>query len=385
MKYSTDGRYIATGGNTSNDGNVYMYDSQTGALVHTFFRDSIDYYQIWGLDFAKNWIAFSKDSINGSYPYIHIIDINNFNLIKKVKGSDFKFSKNGKFLLCVSKGPQINIYNTDTWELLYTNGIDGCYFSLAISPDGSAFAVGMDYDGSYCNNPARIEIYKGTNWQDRSTIVAQKKFSTFYDLRFSNDGKYLAAASYNDSIRVYNVEDNSLYKSYLFYQSPVVAFSNDDKYLVTYNDVDIKIGIWDFQSCSSVYIYPKGGTQRSIDISPDNNNIAVVRCPSGIIVYNAQWNPSSVLENLIQISQSIIYPNPINGNANIEFLLLKPFQLSVQIFNSASDPLITIFSGFMESGNKSFIWNTAGLPSGMYFCRVSASGAASTIQVLIQH
>ncbi|MCX6155842.1 MAG: hypothetical protein NT007_16980 [Candidatus Kapabacteria bacterium] len=39
VNYSTDGRYIATGGS---DGNVLLYDAQNGAFVYTFQKDSDD-------------------------------------------------------------------------------------------------------------------------------------------------------------------------------------------------------------------------------------------------------------------------------------------------------------------------------------------------------
>ncbi len=70
------------------------------------------------------------------------------------------------------------------------------------------------------------------------------------------------------------------------------------------------------------------------------------------------------------------YPNPFNPTTVIRYSLPEASQTKLTIFNLLGQPIITLFNGEAQAGDHSVGWNAEGIPSGVYFCRLDASGLA---------
>lgn len=77
------------------------------------------------------------------------------------------------------------------------------------------------------------------------------------------------------------------------------------------------------------------------------------------------------------------YPNPFNPETKINYSLNWPAIVKAEIFNVLGELIETIQDGYQPSGYHSVIWNAAGFPSGLYFCRISAGSADKTIKMLL--
>lgn len=72
------------------------------------------------------------------------------------------------------------------------------------------------------------------------------------------------------------------------------------------------------------------------------------------------------------------YPNPFNPDTRIDFTLLKPTFVTLEIFNTLGQKVTTLKSGQMAPGNHEVTWNgrnSAGIPvsAGLYFYRLKTA------------
>jgi hypothetical protein len=69
------------------------------------------------------------------------------------------------------------------------------------------------------------------------------------------------------------------------------------------------------------------------------------------------------------------YPNPFNPGTEIRFDLPKSGNVKLEIFNSLGEKVAVLYDGFMEAGyGKVVRWNANGVPSGVYYYRLTADG-----------
>ncbi len=77
-----------------------------------------------------------------------------------------------------------------------------------------------------------------------------------------------------------------------------------------------------------------------------------------------------------------IDPNPPAASASIRFYLEAPGRTTVQIFNAMGTKVTTLADGVLGEGPHTLRWDTAGIPSGMYYCRITA-GALTTSRSIV--
>ncbi|MBK6767133.1 MAG: T9SS type A sorting domain-containing protein [bacterium] len=94
------------------------------------------------------------------------------------------------------------------------------------------------------------------------------------------------------------------------------------------------------------------------------------------------------LELPTEISLMQNYPNPFNPETTIEFTLPNRSNLTLEVFDVLGRNVATLAQGYFESGLHSVHWNgrnSAGIsvPSGIYFCRLSALSSVQTRRMLL--
>ncbi len=77
------------------------------------------------------------------------------------------------------------------------------------------------------------------------------------------------------------------------------------------------------------------------------------------------------------------YPNPFNPSTTISFTLSSRSSVSVKIFDLLGREMATVLSGQLSAGMYSRQWNASGMPSGVYFCRLSAGSFVETKKMLL--
>ncbi len=65
------------------------------------------------------------------------------------------------------------------------------------------------------------------------------------------------------------------------------------------------------------------------------------------------------------------YPNPFNSRTRITYNLAKPTQSRLIVCDLQGREIILLYNGLTEAGQHSLTWNSEGLSSGVYICRLS--------------
>ena len=66
------------------------------------------------------------------------------------------------------------------------------------------------------------------------------------------------------------------------------------------------------------------------------------------------------------------YPNPFNPRTSIDLLVRSSSIMSLVIVNVLGQEVVTLFRGYLPSGQHSFAWDASSMTSGIYFCRLEA-------------
>ncbi len=70
------------------------------------------------------------------------------------------------------------------------------------------------------------------------------------------------------------------------------------------------------------------------------------------------------------------YPNPFNPDTILEYVLLRPSSVQLDIFNILGKKIATLFKGIEKSGKHRKYWHPKNLPAGIYFARLQINQKA---------
>jgi hypothetical protein len=90
---------------------------------------------------------------------------------------------------------------------------------------------------------------------------------------------------------------------------------------------------------------------------------------------------NSNLAQVYQLKQN--YPNPFNPTTNIEFSIPKSSDVKLVIYNQLGQAVATLVDKTLSPGSYSVDWNAEGLPSGVYFYRITAGDFTQTRKLLL--
>jgi hypothetical protein len=90
-------------------------------------------------------------------------------------------------------------------------------------------------------------------------------------------------------------------------------------------------------------------------------------------------------ENVQSLSFSLYqnYPNPFNPSTTMKFSIPKESFTKLEIFNALGEKVSTLVSENLSAGTYEYEWNAEGLPSGIYFYRLSAENFVQTKKLLL--
>ena len=77
------------------------------------------------------------------------------------------------------------------------------------------------------------------------------------------------------------------------------------------------------------------------------------------------------------------YPNPFNPSTTIQFAIPQQSFVRVEVFNVMGEKVSALVSETLSSGTYEYEWNAEGLPSGVYFYRLSTENYAQTKKLLL--
>jgi hypothetical protein len=77
------------------------------------------------------------------------------------------------------------------------------------------------------------------------------------------------------------------------------------------------------------------------------------------------------------------YPNPFNAVTMIAYDVNRTGPVSLKVFDILGREMETLVQGIVSAGFHRVSWNAANVPSGIYFCRMQASGYAQTQKLVL--
>jgi hypothetical protein len=72
------------------------------------------------------------------------------------------------------------------------------------------------------------------------------------------------------------------------------------------------------------------------------------------------------------------YPNPFNPETNIKYRISNISQVNLKIYDLLGREIATLVNDVKQPGEYSVEWNAEGLPSGIYFCKISAGNPSTS-------
>jgi len=102
---------------------------------------------------------------------------------------------------------------------------------------------------------------------------------------------------------------------------------------------------------------------------------------NGIILKTTNGGTVGTIEKEINPDLLNCYPNPFNSAITIEYELTFPENFSITIYDHMG-VRVEVIEQHESQGKQQFIWNTKGLPAGLYFCRVQVGNETATKKIL---
>jgi WD40 repeat protein len=184
-------------------------------------------------------------------------------IIKQPAGISFiDLSTDGHYIVTGSYDHLVRLWNFDDGRLLKTfSGHEGTVWTVCFSPDGKYIASSGD--------DAIIKIWDCSSGK----LVRNLKGHTriVWSVRFSPDGNRLVSCSFDFSLKTWNVSDGRLLRDNREHTETVVdaAFSHDGKLLASTSD-DKTVRIWNTGDGSLVRMMHTPEHVQAVAFSPDD-------------------------------------------------------------------------------------------------------------------
>jgi len=77
------------------------------------------------------------------------------------------------------------------------------------------------------------------------------------------------------------------------------------------------------------------------------------------------------------------FPNPFNPSTTVSFSLAKLGKVEIEIYNIKGQKITMLVNENFKAGSHSVVWNAEGIPSSVYFCRLTIAGKTTTRKMIL--
>ncbi|MAS35708.1 MAG: hypothetical protein CL610_16985 [Anaerolineaceae bacterium] len=257
---SPDGRYLLR---CTQGRGIALYDSESGKLAYEFetpefsisfaqfsnnsqflalaseYGTNVMIYDLNDITLVGDYshtnpvssVAFSPDSgrLTSSDRNFETIvyDIATKKILSTIRGARYAlFMPNGQELIDTENGTSFDPVSGWTVETISPNGL-GSHTLTSLAMEGTLLAA---FGGSEFSSVIQIWDIETKN---QTQVIPVPAFETIQDIALSPDGRFVAAATFEQNVRVWNVEAGELVTQFSNHRSPVtkLAFSADAEYV----------------------------------------------------------------------------------------------------------------------------------------------------------
>lgn len=272
---SYDGKYMFT---YDYQGIVHKVDASNGNELasNKLFEKMLFSPTRMDIDPSGKYLAMSLASHE-----IYILKTSDLSLHKKLVGhdnviKDIKFDEKSGELLSANRGSkELYVWNVEKGEL-----IDKYPFDEAFSLDW--------VESSPKYNLILIAAWKQILYVDAKTKnvvrIFTSKANKIVNMSYDQRGKYLAVASDDVSVKLWDLEQNKIVRNFQGFWP--VAISPNGKHLVS-NYMSIKLAVWDINSGEKLGELPTNGDLiQQIAFSRDGNKIAGIGIRGKVFIWD---------------------------------------------------------------------------------------------------
>jgi alpha-amylase len=275
------------------------------------------------------------------------------------------------------------------------DSLDNELMGIFATWDADSLYIGVDYVINDNYNTLMLYIEAGlpggvTNFNSNSGYVGD--YAKNFRFRSNDAIDFFAVAYYLDVPLFYKAESNNSINLSAETNSKRGDNARSSEMAVAWNTLyNLGAGLIPQNvSMKFVAVVAGGFNYGGGDSAPDNPDIDGNAGPDSLINFAAIFpdqdgdgipDPTIILDVEDESLRKVIpdkfvlmqnYPNPFNPVTNISFDIPERIQVEVKVFDILGREVAVIVDEFMEPGTYRYQFNSYGLPSGIYFFRLSA-------------
>ena len=117
------------------------------------------------------------------------------------------------------------------------------------------------------------------------------------------------------------------------------------------------------------------------DLYAGTFSLGVWRRPLSELVVSVDGTATSKVPTEHSLTQN--YPNPFNPGTTIEFTLPKVGYVTLKVYNVLGEEVAALVVGDHAAGTFKATWDASGMPSGVYFYRLTAGEYVQTMKAVL--